>query len=849
MLVEGTPSSTARKEEKKDPIYINIPISQSAVSVMDVSSTKTCGSSRQVEMDGDDHTAEVMKPGAEEDGIFEPTIQATSTSGVGLDATVSSFKESTPSANSQEGVIDRSITKNGDGSSSDAPTPAVDISCEVHKSTEESSTIPRATKSEVLMEVSTMSEVNLDEGERYGSSVKTDNNEILGTVPVPGGMDMSETDTPVPVFSDNAKDEPRKTVFVCDTVNATTKGFNNEDETILPKTEIENRTDGVENLVADTNASPQDPNYPQVDIVESVVFDKGNVSVPSDSRQDRVKQELEEKCCEQSIEKGQELPSIAGNLDGKPEKKMKKRYLHDQHAKERPVDGSTNPNLKKTEHKAVKTPPLPSKLTKTQVKEKEESGSVYMANEVELSKTNGDPVQLPQTKSEAQEIIVETKSGVPTKDKNQITNKNDPTKKTGVLEHSYHKDPNLEKSLGKSLSSAQKEHHKSRHKHSHHKKDEHSSSSKSSSQRQSSSDSHKSYKSSRGGSGHGHASGTSTSHHSKSDNSTSYTLTSSTENKPVESDKRRASPTTPVNSTQSSAPKSHSPVKHHHNSSISGSNHSTSKQHHSSSSKQIFPQHTSHKTSSKHTSSKLNSDNCKEAANTPTKQKEGSSASESVGKKRKLEEQLATPSSVVKKLKLESSQDSTKKQSGSGSTHSTPSKHKHSHSTSKKDKRHSSSHSSSSKRPRFSSDADFRVKKNVLSRSSFRFGHLMHVEVHPNGGAQVLHSYMDEINSLSKERRQEFSRDFFKYAFHEEVEGKARFVMGIIHGAASYLPDLIEYFGEKHPNVVIKAGVMGKPEVETMQMVAYRDSVHKSYSHGTFRVGPLLQVSLLFTSI
>lgn len=46
--------------------------------------------------------------------------------------------------------------------------------------------------------------------------------------------------------------------------------------------------------------------------------------------------------------------------------------------------------------------------------------------------------------------------------------------------------------------------------------------------------------------------------------------------------------------------------------------------------------------------------------------------------------------------------------------------------------------------------------------------------------------------------------------------------MAIVHNAAKYMPDLLEYFAEQHDSMVVKANVMGKSDVETTTMQAYR---------------------------
>ena len=128
-----------------------------------------------------------------------------------------------------------------------------------------------------------------------------------------------------------------------------------------------------------------------------------------------------------------------------------------------------------------------------------------------------------------------------------------------------------------------------------------------------------------------------------------------------------------------------------------------------------------------------------------------------------------------------------------------------------------------------------------------KFKHLMHLEQYPNGGALVLHVYQNEISKLSPEEMEEFVRDYFDFVYGESSEGVAHCVMGIVHDAITDMPDFIDYFAEKHPEIIVKAGVLGKSDIETMTMSKYQEQMVKSYTNGTFRCGPLLQISIVGT--
>lgn len=67
---------------------------------------------------------------------------------------------------------------------------------------------------------------------------------------------------------------------------------------------------------------------------------------------------------------------------------------------------------------------------------------------------------------------------------------------------------------------------------------------------------------------------------------------------------------------------------------------------------------------------------------------------------------------------------------------------------------------------------------------------------------------------------------YLQVVFGEDEEGCARHVMGIVHDAASYLPDLLEHMAENYPSLTVKNGVLGRnSDIETTTMKQYRDQV------------------------
>ncbi|CAG2104859.1 unnamed protein product [Medioppia subpectinata] len=132
---------------------------------------------------------------------------------------------------------------------------------------------------------------------------------------------------------------------------------------------------------------------------------------------------------------------------------------------------------------------------------------------------------------------------------------------------------------------------------------------------------------------------------------------------------------------------------------------------------------------------------------------------------------------------------------------------------------------------------------------NLKYGKYYRVEHYPNGMAKVLHLYWDEIMHLTPLQMNELSLEFLKESFREEAPNVAKYVISIVHNAASYMPDLLEFFAASEPHLTVKAGVLGHSgsDIETTTMQAYRENVHKNYSNGTFRYGPLHQISLVGT--
>ncbi|TKS90655.1 Round spermatid basic protein 1-like [Collichthys lucidus] len=167
------------------------------------------------------------------------------------------------------------------------------------------------------------------------------------------------------------------------------------------------------------------------------------------------------------------------------------------------------------------------------------------------------------------------------------------------------------------------------------------------------------------------------------------------------------------------------------------------------------------------------------------------------------------------------------------------------------------------------------------------FAQYIHIEEQPNGGALVAHAYTSQLSSLSMGQRQRFAQEFVTLAFSEDSSQAAHYVMGIVHGEASYLPDFLDYFSTKFPSAPVKMEILGKKDIETTTManfysqlcdqpstqrffvvvvvfkLSHMQQVHnthgcfwskcvmlptlvkKTYSNGTYRAGAMRQISLV----
>ncbi|CAL1606414.1 unnamed protein product [Knipowitschia caucasica] len=144
----------------------------------------------------------------------------------------------------------------------------------------------------------------------------------------------------------------------------------------------------------------------------------------------------------------------------------------------------------------------------------------------------------------------------------------------------------------------------------------------------------------------------------------------------------------------------------------------------------------------------------------------------------------------------------------------------------------------------FISHQDRHIRSSCVQTGS-RFGRFLHEERQPNGGGCVLHAYADELACLSALELEEFAREYLELAFAERPKGASKYALSVIHGAAAYLPDFLDYFAFNFPNTPVKMEILGKKDIETTTMANFHSQVSRTYCAGTFRAGPMRQISLV----
>ncbi|XP_074834004.1 lysine-specific demethylase 9 isoform X2 [Carettochelys insculpta] len=144
----------------------------------------------------------------------------------------------------------------------------------------------------------------------------------------------------------------------------------------------------------------------------------------------------------------------------------------------------------------------------------------------------------------------------------------------------------------------------------------------------------------------------------------------------------------------------------------------------------------------------------------------------------------------------------------------------------------------------FMTHQEHSVRSNFL-KTGTKFSNFIHEEHQSNGGALVLHAYMDELSFLSPVEMERFAEEFLALSFSENEKNAAYYALAIVHGAAAYLPDFLDYFAFNFPNTPVKMEILGKKDIETTTISNFHTQVNRTYCCGTYRAGPMRQISLV----
>ncbi|KAM9505288.1 lysine-specific demethylase 9-like [Salvelinus alpinus] len=146
--------------------------------------------------------------------------------------------------------------------------------------------------------------------------------------------------------------------------------------------------------------------------------------------------------------------------------------------------------------------------------------------------------------------------------------------------------------------------------------------------------------------------------------------------------------------------------------------------------------------------------------------------------------------------------------------------------------------------PPFLSPQDHFIRSSSLQTGTV-YGRFIHEERQANGGASVLHAYADELSSLRPVEMERFTQEFLELAFSERPRGAARYALAVVHGAAAFLPDFLDYFAFNFPSTPVKMEILGKKDIETTTIANFHSQVGRTYCSGTYRAGPMRQISLV----
>nr|CUU97657.1 Round spermatid basic protein 1 [Hymenolepis microstoma] len=144
-------------------------------------------------------------------------------------------------------------------------------------------------------------------------------------------------------------------------------------------------------------------------------------------------------------------------------------------------------------------------------------------------------------------------------------------------------------------------------------------------------------------------------------------------------------------------------------------------------------------------------------------------------------------------------------------------------------------------------------KPAVLVSPRRRLSDLLYVEHYENGGGYVLHAYAHEIARLTKDEVSVLAKKFFRSLFTERQKKCipvpfSYFCIGIVHGAAKHMPELVNHIGKHHPNLIVSTSPLEtKNATYTITAEEFSENVFRTYVNGCYRYGPMHAISLVGT--
>lgn len=124
----------------------------------------------------------------------------------------------------------------------------------------------------------------------------------------------------------------------------------------------------------------------------------------------------------------------------------------------------------------------------------------------------------------------------------------------------------------------------------------------------------------------------------------------------------------------------------------------------------------------------------------------------------------------------------------------------------------------------FLSHQDHYIRSSWLQTGT-PYGRFMHEEQQANGGGAVLHAYADELACLSPAEMECFAQEFLELTFAEKPRDAAIYALAVVHSAAAYLPDFLDYFAFNFPNTPVKMELLGKKDIETTTIANFHSQV------------------------